>query len=268
LLQENGRLPDALLRHADELDKLARSRSVTPAAGGDAQFCPHCQGLLPHPPGAAPLGDSRDSPSGMLRPGEGPVSDVVCPTCGHTVRPVTASHLSGEMHRTIGGFQLLQEVGRGGLGRVYKAYDARLRREVAIKILSGPYPDNEALARFRREAEVPARLQHPNIVQVFDVGEQEGVSYIVMEFMRGGNLKEKLAGGPIPSPDAARLVETLARTMQFAHTHGIVHRDLKPANVLLTEEGIPRIGDFGLAQLPQSGTENLTRSGAIVGTPA
>jgi WD40 repeat protein len=268
LLQENGRLPDALLRHADELEKLARSRSVTPAAGGDALFCPDCHAMIPRPPGTASLGDSHDSPSGTLHPGEGPASDVICPTCGRTVGPVLASQLSEEMHRTIGGYQLLQEVGRGGLGRVYKAYDARLRREVAIKMLSGPYADKDALARFRREAEVPARLQHPNIVQVFDVGEQEGVSYIVMEFMRGGNLKVKLAGEPIPSPDAAHLVATLARTMQFAHTHGIVHRDLKPANVLLTEEGIPRISDFGLAQLPQSGAENLTQSGAIVGTPA
>src|SRR5262249_32477188 len=119
---------------------------------------------------------------------------------------------------------------------------------------------------FRTEAEVVASIRHPNIVQIYQVGEYLGRPFLSLEFCEGGNLKDKLNGTPLPAREAAQLVETLARAMQVAHSHHIIHRDLKPANVLLTEEGTPKITDFGLAKkLDEVGQ---TQSGAVMGTPS
>jgi serine/threonine-protein kinase len=166
----------------------------------------------------------------------------------------------------IPGYEILQTLGRGGMGVVYKARQTALNRIVAIKvILSGYHAGPEAMQRFRTEAEAIARLQHPNILQVFDLGEQDGQPYLVMEFCGGGSLTRR--DGPMPPADAARLARTLAEAMQHAHSHGIVHRDLKPGNVLLTADGTPKISDFGLAKRLDEGP-GLTHSGAILGTPA
>ncbi len=167
----------------------------------------------------------------------------------------------------IPGYELLGELGRGGMGVVYKARQVKAGRHVALKmILSGPHASSEQQARFRTEAEAIARLQHPNIVQVYEVGEHAGWSYFSLEFCGGGSLAGRLAGTPLPLREAAALVERLARAMHAAHQKGVVHRDLKPANVLLTEDGTPKVSDFGLARkLDEAGQ---TASGAVLGTPS
>ncbi len=167
----------------------------------------------------------------------------------------------------IPGHEMLGVLGRGGMGVVYKARHLRLKRLVAVKmILAGEHAGPDDLARFRTEAEAIARLQHPNIVQVFEVSEQEGRPFFSLEFCGGGSLAKKLAGTPLPPREAAALVQTLAEAMQAAHSRGVIHRDLKPANVLLTEDGTPKITDFGLAKkLDEAGQ---TVSGAVMGTPS
>jgi predicted Ser/Thr protein kinase len=167
----------------------------------------------------------------------------------------------------IPGYEVLGELGRGGMGVVYKARQIGLNRLVALKmILAGEHAGPQEKARFRLEAEAVARLQHPGIVQIYDIGEQEGRPYFSLEFVDGGSLAQQLDGTPLPVWEAARLTKALARAVHHAHQRGIVHRDLKPANVLLTAEGTPKITDFGLAKL--LGTEGQTQSGAVVGTPS
>jgi serine/threonine protein kinase len=162
---------------------------------------------------------------------------------------------------------LFGEIGRGGMGVVYKARQDGFNRIVALKmILAGDHAGTEDLARFRAEGEAIARLHHPNIVQVYDIGEHEGRPFFSLEYCSAGSLSERIRTQP-PSPgEAAALIEVLARAMQAAHVRQIVHRDLKPGNVLIDENGTPKITDFGLAKrLDEVGR---TRSGAIMGTPS
>src|SRR5262245_26789333 len=194
--------------------------------------------------------------------------------------------------RRAGNYELLEEIGRGGMGIVYKARQIGLNRLVALKmILSGVDAGPRELARFRAEAEAAARVQHSGIVQVYEIGEHDGHPFLVFEYLAGGNLEQRLDGKPWPAAVAARLVESLTLAVQHAHDHGIIHRDLKPANILLTgvmsqELGgttgdrlspdarllTPKVSDFGLARqfdaeqaTPRPG---LTVTGTIVGTPA
>ncbi len=154
------------------------------------------------------------------------------------------------------------------MGVVYRARQVALNRLVALKmILAGPHAGPEELARFRTEAEAIAQLQHPNIVQVYEIGEAEGRAYFSLEFVEGGSLASQLNGTPLPATRVAQLVEVLARAIHYAHLHGIIHRDLKPANVLLTADGTPKITDFGLAKKLEGGT-GQTQSGDVMGTPS
>jgi serine/threonine protein kinase len=132
------------------------------------------------------------------------------------------------------GYEILQELGRGGMGVVYKAQQHKLNRIVALKmILAGGHASDADLARFLAEAEAIAQMQHPNVVQLFESGQHDGLPYFTLEFVSGGSLSQKLGGVPLPPLDAARLAEQLARGIHYAHQRGIIHRDLKPANVLL-----------------------------------
>jgi WD40 repeat protein/serine/threonine protein kinase/tetratricopeptide (TPR) repeat protein len=188
----------------------------------------------------------------------------------------------------IPGYQILEVLGKGGMGVVYQAWQERLRRLVALKMIRATAASEpEAVARFQTETEAVARLRHPNIVQIYEVGEHDGHPFCALEFMDGGNLEQRLAGKPLPGTNAAALVEALARAVHYAHQHGIVHRDLKPANILLSFSGssqrsagtaplseqpldkaVVKVSDFGLAKFLIGGGPGQTQSGAILGTPS
>lgn len=172
------------------------------------------------------------------------------------------------------------EIGRGGMGVVYRARQTSLDRQVALKmILRGALASPEDVARFRAEAEAAARLNHPNIVQVFEVGEHNGQPFFSMQYVEGTTLSKRIADGPLPSREAARLLIPVCRAVAEAHRNGVLHRDLKPSNILIDEDGRPFVTDFGLAKrIVPSGqlrddsaaadVETLTNSGAILGTPS
>jgi serine/threonine protein kinase len=192
----------------------------------------------------------------------------------------------------IPGYEIMGELGRGGMGVIYKARQLRPRRLVALKmILAGEHAGPDAHARFKSEAETVARLVHPNIVQIHEVNEHQGRPYLTLEFIEGGNLAQKLSVGPLPFRATAVLLSQLAQAVHFAHTRGIIHRDLKPANILLASGGcqplddtasgslrpplaeyVPKITDFGLAKqvegMVSMAAGARTQSGAILGTPA
>jgi serine/threonine protein kinase len=146
----------------------------------------------------------------------------------------TFRHRKAGPGRTLAAYEIQEELGRGGMGVVYRAWQTDLKRPVALKmILPAAHAEPERLARFRREAEAVARLQHPHIVQVYEIGEQDGVPFFSMELVEGGSLARHLAGRPQPPREAAQLAEVLARAIHYAHQRGVLHRDLKPANILL-----------------------------------
>jgi tRNA A-37 threonylcarbamoyl transferase component Bud32/tetratricopeptide (TPR) repeat protein len=170
--------------------------------------------------------------------------------------------------RSFGDYELLQELGRGGMGVVYKARQRKLQRLVALKmILAGQLAAAADVKRFYTEAEAAAQLDHPGIVPVYEVGEQQGQHFFSMGYVEGGSLAARVKDGPLPPRDAAALVRKLAEAVAYAHEHGIVHRDLKPANVLLDGDGQPRVADFGLAKR-LSGDSQLTGTGQVMGTPS
>jgi eukaryotic-like serine/threonine-protein kinase len=169
---------------------------------------------------------------------------------------------------TLDGYEIAAVIGQGGMGVVYKARQLALNRVVAIKmILSGLHASSHELARFRAEAEAVARLAHANIVQIFEIGEQQGNPYLALEYIAGGSLAQQLDGNPLTPKRAAELVRELAKGVQHAHDKGIVHRDLKPANVLIHTDGTLKITDFGLAKRAE-GNFAHTMTGAIIGSPS
>jgi serine/threonine protein kinase len=169
----------------------------------------------------------------------------------------------------LDGYEVRGVIGSGGMGMVYRAEQLGLGRTVALKmILAGPAVDTEGRrSRFGAEARATARLQHPNIVQVFDYGEREGRPFLALEYVAGGSLAQQLGAKPLPAGRAAELLLAVARAVEYAHGQGIIHRDLKPANILLTEHGIPKVADFGLAKRLDADSGS-TRTGAVLGSPS
>jgi hypothetical protein len=211
--------------------------------------------------------DSRERPPAapQLRTPSS-TTEVLTPTLPSTrttrrARPGTDGE---ELPERVGGYEILGELGRGGMGVVYQARQPGLGRLVALKMIAG---GAEGQARFQLEAETVARLQHPNIVQIYEIGSDNGRPFVALEYVAGGSLAERLRGNVLEPAAAAGLLLTLARAVQHAHEQGVIHRDLKPANVLLTAGGTPRIADFGLAKCLDL-EHGQTASGLIMGTPS
>ena len=176
----------------------------------------------------------------------------------------------------LGDYELLGEFGRGGMGVIYRARQRRLDREVAVKMLrGGEFAGVEARARFRSEAAAVARLQHPGIVAIHDVGEDAGVLWFSMDLVPGENLAQRVREHPLAARAAAECVQRVAGAVQHAHEHGVLHRDLKPSNILLGADGQPRVTDFGLARRTGADStggaaacENTSSPGSPVGRGA
>jgi tetratricopeptide (TPR) repeat protein/tRNA A-37 threonylcarbamoyl transferase component Bud32 len=230
--------------------------------------CPLCDTASQSSPSRTSL------PASVLPPPPRRVNEST--TTGATVDSDDPSRAPGALWPAVTAYEVLGELGRGGMGVVYKARDRALNRVVALKmILAGEHAGSEAFVRFQREAEAVARLRHPNIVQIYEVGQCDGMPFFSLEFCEGGSLHGRLKGTPVEAQQAAEAVKKLAEAVQAAHDAHILHRDLKPDNVLLAADGTPKISDFGLAKLldesssPDSPTRApQTQTGAVVGTPS
>jgi hypothetical protein len=212
------------------------------------------------------MSDPRpDDPLRTCDPVAGPLAgpaDTLTPSAPTTGPGAETDRLS------VPGYEILGKLGQGGFGVVYQARQLAADRVVALKmILHGGHAGDDTRERFRTEAQAIARLQHPHIVQVFEVGEHDGLPFFSLEYCPGGSLAQKLAGTPLPPKEAAGLVETLARAMDAAHREHIIHRDLKPANVLLAADGTAKVTDFGLAK-QLNAAAGPTLSNAVLGTPS
>ena len=221
--------------------------------------CPGCLlatglGLLPDAPVAA--GDNGGSAEN--------VEANAAVAASHSKKAARAAEMLGE----LGDYELLEEVGRGGQGVVFRARQKSLNRTVALKVISlGQWASKAHLKRFRREAEAAASLDHPCIVPIYEVGERNGSCYFSMKFVEGGQLDEVVRRTLMSIRQAAELIAKIARTVHYAHEHGILHRDIKPGNVLLDEKGEPHLTDFGLARLVET-ESTVTRTMEVLGTPS
>jgi len=170
----------------------------------------------------------------------------------------------------LGPYRIINQIGKGGMATVYKAYQPSVDRYVAVKVLPSQLAESkEFAARFQQEARIIAKLEHPHILPVFDYGESNGVAYFVMRYLEAGTLKDRMvAGRPLPIQEIDKLFTQLADALSYAHGHGVVHRDLKPANALIDSQGNVFLTDFGIAKLLESASPRLTQTDAIMGTPA
>jgi serine/threonine-protein kinase len=273
--------PEALLALRQELAGIARSyherlsQTKLPAKAAPADDAGETADL-PAPSGAtatlthesqpAPEGTTDFVPSGAgqemkaTRP-EGADADTT-PT-----RPIKEPRPKTKQPQ-IAGYDIVGVLGRGAMGVVYKAWQRGLKRDVALKmILAGDHATERDLARFRTEAQAVAQFHHPNIVEIYDIGEHDGKPFFSLEYVDGESLARKVAGNPLPATVAAQTVRTMAQAMQYAHAKGIIHRDLKPANVLVTTDGQPKITDFGLAKRLDEDS-GQTHHGSVLGTPS
>ena len=224
--------------------------------------CPRCGALLPRAGALQGL-----CPACMLRADvEGPPAVVAT----GSVRPRPVVPDLSEVQRDFPQLELLDLVGRGGMGLVYKARQRRLDRLVALKVLAPDLAADPAFAeRFLREAQALAKLSHPNVVTVHDFGERNGRYFLLMEYVDGTSLRQLFEDGSLSPPQALRLVPELCAGLQYAHEQGIVHRDIKPENILIDRDGRVKIADFGLVKLldKDEGDWRLTRASQVMGTP-
>jgi tRNA A-37 threonylcarbamoyl transferase component Bud32 len=215
-------------------------------------ICPHCQ-----------------TPIELVQPPS--LAEVLCPACGSTFvldRGATAAWSPPDGRRKLGKFELIDVVGTGAFGTVFKARDPELDRVVAVKIpRAGNLAGGEDLDRFLREGRSVAQLRHPSIVPVYEVGQADSVPYLVSEFVRGVTLADQLSARRPAARDAAVLVAAVADALDYAHRQGIVHRDVKPSNILLDDGNVPHLMDFGLAKR-EAAEVTMTVDGQILGTPA
>jgi serine/threonine protein kinase len=172
--------------------------------------------------------------------------------------------------QTLGPYQILEQIGEGGMATVYKAYQPSMDRNVAIKVLPSQLAESAEFARrFQQEARIIAKLEHPHILPVFDYGESEGVTYLVMRYLDAGTLRDKMEmGRPLPLDEIDHLFTQLADALSYAHSYGIIHRDLKPSNALIDSQGNLFLTDFGIAKMLESASPRLTQTDAVMGTPA
>jgi len=265
----SGESPDRAATTAADVDPTA-FWEPTPEAGA----------RLDGSPQGAALDETTDFEGGQListTPGSGreaqqpPPTAAPSPVAGADSRqPAVAS----DVPRALGGYRIIKELGHGAMGTVYLAEQTSLKRKVALKTIRRRAADDPAaIARFLREAYAAAKLSHPNVVQIYDLGEQQGIYYFSMEYVSGEPLSAVVARqGPLPPERAVRYIIQAARGLKFAHDHGLVHRDVKPANLLLSRDGVVKVADLGLVKSAAAeqaeGDEHLTQAEAIMGTPA
>jgi serine/threonine protein kinase/uncharacterized caspase-like protein len=260
--------PAAVLLGLDGVEEAFRSRPVRAEAALSAAYADETPTMAPEAPSPHSSVHLLDEQSLMAFEGRQSIVPLTGADGGLVTGPGFTPAPPGPPPVEIPGYEILEVLGRGGMGVVYKARQVALNRIVALKmILAGGHAGADAFARFRREAEAIARLQHPHILQIYDLGEQAGLPWFAMEFCDGGSLSRRLRESPPQAEESVRLVEALARAVQHAHQFGVVHRDVKPSNVLLMSDGTPKLTDFGLAKRFDEDASALTHSGAIVGTP-
>ena len=169
--------------------------------------------------------------------------------------------------QTVGPYQVIGQLGHGGMATVYKAYHPRLDRYVAIKVMHKAFTEDAGfIARFEREAQIVAKLEHPHIVPVYDFDELDGQPYLVMKYIEGQTLKKVLSNGPMPLNEIIRVMDDMAGALTYAHQHGVLHRDIKPSNIVIDNKGVPFLTDFGLARVTKAGASTLSAD-MILGTP-
>ncbi|HEY3789861.1 MAG TPA: protein kinase, partial [Urbifossiella sp.] len=251
----------------------------TPELTGELLSSPDATGeLVSSPDSTGEFGGNPDVTGELLTSPDNTMDQATEPdrTGEHIPGEAAAVHVApkkkpaaGALPETVAGYEILGVLGRGAMGVVYKARQRGLQRLVALKmILSGEHASEHDLGRFRGEANAVAQLHHPGIVQIYEVGEDEGRPFFSLEFIDGPSLHKKLQGTPLPPKEIADLMRQMAEAMHYAHTRGVIHRDLKPANVMLTSDGIPKIGDFGLAKRLEDDESGMTKTGTVLGTPS
>jgi serine/threonine protein kinase len=224
-------------------------------------ICGRCGAKISAPQGVCPACLLATGLGPLYDEDESTIDQEPMPRRKHGTPPI-------KMLADFGDYELLEEIGRGGQGVVYRAHQKSLNRTVALKVIGlGPWATEVHLKRFRREAEAAASLDHPFIVPIHEVGERDGCCYFSMNFVEGGQLDEVVRGAPMSIRQAPELIAKVARTVHYAHEHGILHRDIKPGNVLLDANGEPHLTDFGLARLVEA-ESTVTRTLDVMGTPS